>query len=159
MKIICKSVKDCKIAAEKILGAYPDEKIFAFYGKMGSGKTTLITAFCKCLGAVDIPKSPSFAIINEYYINSSVLKDKSNEELPRTQNSEIKTNKIFHLDFYRINKEEEAYNIGYEEYVYSNNYCFIEWPEKIEKLLPEHFVKIEIQEMENMIRIFKISLI
>ena len=91
---------------------------------MGAGKTTFIKAICHYLGAVDIVQSPSFAIINEY----------------RTKQGES----VFHFDFYRIRKIEEAFDIGYEDYFYSGSYCFIEWPELIEELLPEETVKVYI---------------
>jgi len=111
--------------AREILEAFPEERIFALYGELGAGKTTLIKAFCKALGVRDLPSSPSFGIIHEY----------------GTENQE----QIYHFDFYRIEKPEELLDIGYEEYVYSGQYCFMEWPEKIGGLLPEKFVSIKIR--------------
>ena len=111
-------------AAEKLLAAYPGRRVFAFYGKMGAGKTTFIKAVSSVLGAVDIVQSPSFSIINEY----------------RTSNGDS----IFHFDFYRIRKTEEIFDIGYEDYIYSGAYCFIEWPERMEGLLPGDVVKVRI---------------
>jgi len=111
-------------AAEKLLATYPDGRIFAFYGKMGAGKTTFIKVISSVLGAVDVVQSPSFAIINEY----------------RTS----KGGSIFHFDFYRIRKPEEVFDIGYEDYIYSGAYCFIEWPELVEDLLPVDTVKVKI---------------
>lgn len=101
----------------------------AFYGEMGAGKTTLIKEICKSLGVSDITSSPSFSLINEYLIKE----DKS----------------IFHFDFYRINHIEEAYDIGYEDYFYSNSLCLIEWPEKIETLLPEDITRVKISILDN----------
>lgn len=114
---------------EHIYKVYPNQNCLAFYGKMGSGKTTFIKALCKQLGVTDTVASPTFAIINEY-------KTKNNSE-------------VYHFDFYRINKIEEAYDFGYEDYFYSSNLCFIEWPELIEEILPENFIKIEIEENQN----------
>ena len=91
---------------------------------MGAGKTTFIKVICHYLGATDIVQSPSFAIINEYQTNQG--------------------ESLFHFDFYRIKKIEEAYDIGYEDYFYSGSYCFIEWPELVEELLPENTVRVYI---------------
>jgi tRNA threonylcarbamoyladenosine biosynthesis protein TsaE len=109
----------------------------AFYGTMGAGKTTFIKALCKVLGVTDIVNSPSFALINEY--------------------STTHDGKIFHFDFYRINKLEEVYDFGYEDYFYSNNLCLIEWPEKIEDLLPSHTLRVEIKELSDMSRMLTIK--
>ena len=108
---------------------FPKNNCIAFYGKMGSGKTTFIKAICKELQVTETVTSPTFSIINEY-------KTENNEE-------------IYHFDFYRINKIEEAFDFGYEEYFYSNNFCFIEWPELIETILPENHIKIKIIEENN----------
>jgi tRNA threonylcarbamoyladenosine biosynthesis protein TsaE len=110
--------------AEQLLAAHPRSRIFAFYGAMGAGKTTFIKAVCHALGATDIVQSPSFALINEY----------------RTEAGES----LFHFDFYRIRKLEEVFDIGYEDYLYSGSYCFIEWPELVEELLPEETVRVRI---------------
>lgn len=112
-------------AAEKLLAAYPNRRIFAFYGKMGAGKTTFIKVISSVLGSIDIVQSPSFAIINEY----------------KTSKGES----IFHFDFYRIKKTEEVFDIGYEDYIYSGAYCFIEWPELVGDLLPDDTVRIKIE--------------
>jgi tRNA threonylcarbamoyladenosine biosynthesis protein TsaE len=112
--------------------------VYALYGKMGSGKTTLIKAFCRALNCTEPATSPTFAIINEYLSQSE--------------------QKIFHFDFYRIESPEEAYDLGYEEYFYDNSAInFIEWPEMIEHLLPENHIKIEIQETKNKIREIKLK--
>ena len=111
-------------AAKKLLAAYPGRRVFAFYGKMGAGKTTFIKAVSSVLGAVDVVQSPSFAIINEYKTLSG--------------------DSIFHFDFYRIRKTEEIFDIGYEDYIYSGAYCLIEWPERMENLLSGDVVKVRI---------------
>ncbi|QGY44018.1 tRNA (adenosine(37)-N6)-threonylcarbamoyltransferase complex ATPase subunit type 1 TsaE [Maribellus comscasis] len=118
------SVKELKQLARKLIAAFPEQKVFAFYGKMGAGKTTFIQAVCKELGTDDNVTSPTFALINEYK-----TKDLSS---------------IFHFDFYRIKDIEEAFDLGYEDYLYSGQYCFIEWPEMIESLLPEHVTEVNI---------------
>lgn len=104
-------------------------KVYAFYGPMGVGKTTFIKALCEELGVKDVVNSPTFAIVNEYDVKG---------KFP-----------IYHFDFYRINKPEEAFDFGYEDYFYSGNLCFIEWPEKIESLLPEDCVNVTFSELEN----------
>jgi tRNA threonylcarbamoyladenosine biosynthesis protein TsaE len=111
-------------AAERLLAAYPGRRVFAFYGQMGAGKTTFIKAVSSALGAVDIVQSPSFSIINEYKTSSG--------------------DSIFHFDFYRILNTGEVFDIGYEDYIYSGAYCFIEWPELVEELLPADVVKVKI---------------
>ena len=98
-------------------------KIFLFYGEMGVGKTRFIKSLCKGLNVLDVVSSPTFSIVNQYL-------NKNNDF-------------IYHFDFYRTNNKEEIFDIGYEEYIYSSSYCFIEWPEKIESLLPNNYIKIE----------------
>ncbi len=120
---------DLNKVAEKLLTEFKDQRVFAFYGKMGAGKTTFIQAICKALGTTDNVTSPTFALINEY------------------RTGEMKS--IFHFDFYRIKKLEEAFDLGYEDYLYSGNYCFIEWPEMIESLLPDKIVQVKIEVLEN----------
>ena len=100
-------------------------RLFAFYGKMGAGKTTLINAILEVLGVDDGGSSPTFSLVNEY-------EGRLGEP-------------IYHFDFYRIENLEEVYDIGYEEYFFSTNYCFIEWPEKVEELLPDDVVKVQIR--------------
>jgi len=124
MEILIKDKRHLPSAAKKLLEHYPDKKIFAFYGSMGVGKTTIIKALCESLGAADIVSSPTFTLINEY----------------RTSDGET----IFHIDFYRIKKQEEVYDFGIEEYLTGDSYCFMEWPELIEELLPPETVKVRI---------------
>ena len=117
-------------AARQFISAMGNRKIFAFYGKMGAGKTTFIKAICEELGVEDVITSPTFAIVNEY-------------------RSETTMQLIYHFDFYRIKKLEEVYDMGYEDYFYSGALCFMEWPELIEELLPEDVVKVTISEQED----------
>jgi len=112
---------DLLAAAEKLLEI--NNKIVLFYGDMGAGKTTFIKAICQVLGVTDTVSSPTFSIVNEY---------------------ESPVGPVFHFDFYRLKNETEALDLGYEEYLYSGNYCFIEWPEKIPNLLPEHAAKVSL---------------
>lgn len=127
--IIIKSLETIGDAALEFVNAMGDNTVFAFHGKMGAGKTTFIKAICEKLGVEDVINSPTFAIINEYRSNSGEL--------------------IYHFDFYRINKVEEAFDFGYEDYFYSGSICFIEWPEKVESLLPHDVVNVAIEEMDN----------
>jgi tRNA threonylcarbamoyladenosine biosynthesis protein TsaE len=118
-------IKALKTVAKNLINQFPEYRVFAFYGKMGAGKTTFIQSVCKALGSDDNVTSPTFALINEYKTG--------------------KQQTIFHFDFYRINKIEEAFDLGYEDYLYSGNYCLIEWPEMIEPLLPGNIVKVKIE--------------
>ena len=122
-------IKSLSKVAKNLIDHFPGQRIFAFYGKMGAGKTTFIQSVCKALGSDDNVTSPTFALINEY---------KTDKQLS-----------IFHFDFYRINHIEEAFDLGYEDYLYSENYCLIEWPELIESLLPENIVKVKIEVAED----------
>ena len=130
---------DLNKVAKKLLNEFNNQRVFAFYGKMGAGKTTFIQAICKALGTTDNVTSPTFALINEY------------------RTSEMKS--IFHFDFYRIKKLEEAFDLGYEDYLYSGNYCLIEWPEMIESLLPDNIVQIKIEVSDNETRIINANLV
>lgn len=134
MKIEVKHLEELKEAAQTIIDAFPQERIFLFYGHMGAGKTTLINELCLLLGVTDHTSSPSFSIVNEY---------------------EAAKGQIYHFDFYRLKDEMEALDMGYEEYFYSGHYCFVEWPEKISNLLPLHYVKISISAIENQHRIIE----
>ena len=135
--------------AQELLYHFKGNRIFAFYGGMGAGKTTFIQAICHALGSKDNITSPSFAIINEYTISSNE-KDEAqakptgmNAYPDSGESQEVNKNHanypdevIYHFDFYRIKNPEEAFDLGYEDYFYSGSYCLIEWPEKIEYLIP-----------------------
>lgn len=125
-------------AAREFISQMGDDTVFAFYGKMGAGKTTFIKALCKELGVNDEVNSPTFSLINEY-------------------RSETSSELIYHFDFYRIKKLEEVYDLGYEDYFYSGALCFIEWPELIEDLLPSDAKKISIDETTDGARIITIN--
>jgi len=126
-----------KIFIEHLKKNHNNLNCCAFYGTMGAGKTTLIKAICVELQVKEEVTSPTFAIINEY----------------NTKDNKI----VYHFDFYRINKIEEAYDLGYENYFYSNNLCFIEWPELIEELLPVKFLKINMRLTDNEKRIITVE--
>jgi tRNA threonylcarbamoyladenosine biosynthesis protein TsaE len=127
------SPDDLEIAAKELITAFSNDRVFAFYGKMGAGKTTFIQSVCRALGSDDNVTSPTFALINEY--NTADF------------------DSIFHFDFYRIKDIEEAYDLGYEDYIYSGSYCLIEWPEMIESLLPEKMVEVKIEVQEDNTRL------
>jgi tRNA threonylcarbamoyladenosine biosynthesis protein TsaE len=120
---------DIRLAAKKILETCRNDRIFAFYGEMGVGKTTFIKALCRELNVQDRVSSPSFGLINEYRI-------------PEQES-------VFHFDFYRIEKPEEIFDIGYEDYFFSGSYCFIEWPEMAETLLPPQTLKFRIKRLDQ----------
>lgn len=117
------TLENIHLAIEKILPYLNTYKVILFNGDMGAGKTTLISTLCKHLQSNDDISSPTFSIVNEYQSNIG---------------------KIYHFDFYRIESLEEAFDIGLEEYLYSDEYCFIEWAEKIEELLPNKYLIINI---------------
>mgnify|MGYP006100618177 CR=1 FL=1 len=119
--------------SKEILDYTSTHKKFIFFGEMGVGKTTLIKALCLHLRVIDVVSSPTFSIVNEYQAYGNT--------------------KIYHFDFYRIADENEAYDIGYEEYFFSDAYCFVEWPEKIPNLIEEDMVQIKISVVENRRRI------
>lgn len=127
MTIHITSLESIREAARQFIAAMGDNTVFAFYGKMGAGKTTFIKALCEELGVTDVINSPTFAIVNEY-------------------RSDTTGELIYHFDFYRIRKLEEVYDMGYEDYFYSGALCFIEWPELVEEVLPGDAVSVRIDE-------------
>ena len=128
MKIIIQNIEGIREAAREFINHIGEQRVFAFYGSMGAGKTTFIKAICEELGVDDVITSPTFAIVNEYsYAEGS----------------------LFHFDFYRIKRLEEVYDMGYEDYFYSGALCFIEWPELIESLLPDDAVRVRIEEQAD----------
>jgi tRNA threonylcarbamoyladenosine biosynthesis protein TsaE len=137
MRILVKDIKYLPAAARKILEQTSGKTLLAFYGSMGAGKTTVIKAICKLLGAGDIVTSPTFTMVNEYLTN----KDET----------------IYHIDFYRIKKAEEVFDFGIEEYFSSGSYCFMEWPELIGGILPPDASKIRIKVNENDQRVIDIE--
>ena len=124
--ITIQSLETIREAAREFVSQIDERRVFAFYGKMGAGKTTFVKAICEELGVDDVITSPTFAIVNEYGLPDG--------------------DSIFHFDFYRIKRLEEVYDMGYEDYFYSGALCFIEWPELIDDLLPEDAVKVTITE-------------
>jgi len=136
MKIIIKHLKDLPVAARKFLELAGNNRIFAFYGGMGAGKTTIIKAICEEIGATDLVSSPSFTLVNEY-------KTKEGSSL-------------YHIDFFRIRKLSEVFDFGIEEYLSSGSYCFMEWPELVEEILPENTFKVMIKVGEEDERIIHI---
>lgn len=131
MEILVRDIEDLPGAAKRVLEFYPGEKIFFFEGDMGAGKTTFIKALCDELEVKDTVSSPTYSIVNEYNYSHG---------------------KIFHFDFFRIKSEIEAYDLGFEEYLYSGNFCFIEWPQKIKGLWPESYIKVAITQTHDQLR-------
>jgi tRNA threonylcarbamoyladenosine biosynthesis protein TsaE len=130
MEIVINNIKDINKAAQTFIDNMPEGNVIAFYGNMGAGKTTFIKALCEELGVEDEVTSPTFAIVNEYTCTNA-------------------PSKIYHFDFYRIKKLEEVYDMGYEDYFYSDSLCLIEWPELIEELLPDDVTKVHIIEQSD----------
>ena len=151
MEIKIQDIDHIREAAREFVENIGEARVFAFYGKMGAGKTTFVKAICEELGVDDVITSPTFAIINEYTISSWPLaistKPTANSQ-QLTANSQ-KPKAIYHFDFYRIKKLEEVYDMGYEDYFYSGALCFIEWPELIEEILPDDAVRVSINEQED----------
>lgn len=131
-EIIIQTISDLPAVSKQFLNEYGNVKVMAFYGSMGAGKTTFIKHLCNQLNIIDNVASPTFSIINEYADGIDTI--------------------AYHFDFYRIKDETEALDIGYEDYIYSGKFCFIEWPEKIESLLPENILRIQIDVMDNQLR-------
>ncbi len=138
MKWTINKLDDLNEVAAQFLEAVGDKTIFALYGPMGVGKTTFVKAVAACLGVTDDVSSPTFAIVNEY----------------QTEEGEV----LYHFDFYRVNHISEALDFGYEEYFFSGNRCFIEWPEKIEELLPEEVVNCYFSEFPDGSRELKVEI-
>lgn len=136
MEITIQNLENMPEAAQEFVRAMDQNTVFAFYGKMGAGKTTFIKAVCEALGVTDVVNSPTFSIVNEYRADTT---------------GEL----IYHFDFYRIKKLEEVYDMGYEDYFYSGAVCFIEWPEFIEDLLPGDAIRVDIVEQEDGSRLVK----
>jgi len=124
MKILIKDKRYLSAAVRKLLKYTAKKRLFAFYGSLGSGKTTIIKAICMELGAVDMVSSPSFTLVNEY----------------RTEKGEI----LYHIDLYRIKRPDEVFDFGIEEYLTGVSYCFIEWPELVEGVLPDETITVKI---------------
>ena len=128
-EIVIKSLEEIEKSAAEFLPYLKYSKVVAFYGEMGAGKTTFIKALCNCLGVTDTVNSPTFAIINEYFTSGKEL--------------------VYHLDLYRLKNQEELLDIGYEDYLQSGNYLFIEWPEKASDLIPQDCVVVRISRENN----------
>lgn len=135
--LIARHTDDLPTIALKILECLNEERIFIFKGPMGAGKTTLIKAFCDVLEVTDVVTSPTFSLVNEYHRETG--------------------DPVYHFDFYRIKKLEEVYDIGYEEYFFSNEYCLIEWPEMVRELLPDSYVYVNIEVGKEEERIIQYS--
>ncbi|TXB65427.1 tRNA (adenosine(37)-N6)-threonylcarbamoyltransferase complex ATPase subunit type 1 TsaE [Vicingus serpentipes] len=133
MEFIAKSINDLNQISKQLIEHFGTIRVILFNGEMGAGKTTLIKEICKNLGVSENTSSPTFSIVNEY----------------QTDNHES----IYHFDFYRLENEQEAMDFGYEDYFYSNSFCFIEWSEKIPNLIPENHqvVSIKIDNSNNRI--------
>lgn len=136
MQLTINDLEELPKVAQALLNYANDQNFFIFEGEMAAGKTTFIKAFCEALGVTDVVSSPTFSIVNEYESNHGP---------------------VYHFDFYRLKNLQEAYDIGYEEYFYSGNYCLVEWPSKVEELLPEEYIKIQITVTDNEQRLFEFS--
>lgn len=137
-ELVCRSLDEIDSVAREIVNYAQNVKIWLFEGEMGAGKTTLIKAVCRCFNVGDTVNSPTFSIVNEY----------------RNPQKDV----FYHFDFYRIKDENEALDIGVDEYFDSGSFCFIEWPSKIENLLPEEVLKIDISIGDNDLRVIELSL-
>ena len=136
MKIVVNCISELNEISQSIINQIGDKNIICFYGEMGVGKTTLIKLICEKLGVKDNVSSPTFSVVNEYILSD----DQS----------------VFHFDFYRIEKEEEAFDMGYEDYFYNGDLCFIEWPEKVKSIIPEDIMRIDLTKNKDQ-RIIEIS--
>ncbi len=154
MEIRIQDLSQIRQAAREFISHMGNHTVFAFYGKMGAGKTTFIKAICEELGVEEVITSPTFAIVNEY--TAFPGPSKGGETLPNSEDASISSPlgrsggvSIYHFDFYRIKRLEEVYDMGYEDYFYSGALCFIEWPELAEELLPEDAVSVRIEEQPD----------
>lgn len=132
---VCPSVEALPEAARELLAFAGEEKIWILEGGMGAGKTTFVKALCEVLGVKDLVNSPTFSIVNEYLGGDGA--------------------RIYHFDCYRLKDEEEALDMGFEEYIYSGDLCLIEWPSKVEGLLPEHLLEVSIEAQPDGSRMLK----
>ena len=137
MKIVVRHKRELPAAAKQFLEHCSDKRIFAFYGAMGAGKTTFIKALCEHLRSIDIVSSPTFTLVNEY----------------KTETGES----LYHIDFYRIKKHDEVFDFGIEEYLSGESYCFMEWPELVEDILPDDCVKVTIKADEDEVRTIELT--
>ena len=135
MEIKINSLDNIHEAAKAFLAGMGTAKVFAFYGKMGAGKTTFIKAICEELGVEDVITSPTFALVNEYTAGNGAP--------------------VYHFDFYRIKRLDEVYDMGYEDYFYGGNLCLLEWPELIEDILPDDAMRVSITEQEDGSRVIE----
>lgn len=136
-EIVIDSLSDLDSVAEAVLQTLNGRNVVAFFAPMGAGKTTLISAIMAKLGSADIVTSPTFALVNQYYTDAK--------------------DAVYHFDFYRINNLSEAFDMGYEEYFYSGDLCLVEWPEKIEPLLPDDTMVVKIEILGESVRKFILS--
>ena len=120
----CKTTEELELIAAELIAGFPDQRLFVLSGSMGAGKTTLIQSLCRALQVVDVVNSPTFSIVNEYLT--------------------VGGDSVYHFDLYRLRKEEELLDIGYEDYFFSGRYCFVEWPEMASGLIPEDCIHIRI---------------
>ncbi|GAA4145830.1 tRNA (adenosine(37)-N6)-threonylcarbamoyltransferase complex ATPase subunit type 1 TsaE [Sphingobacterium kyonggiense] len=136
MEFVAASIADLPAAADWLLEQSAENRVFVFKAPMGAGKTSFIKVICSQLGVTDATSSPTFSIVNEY---------------------ESANGPVYHFDFYRLKDEQEAFDLGYEEYFYSGDYCFVEWPEKIPNLIPEDAVEVNITVDEDLKRHIQIK--
>ncbi len=136
--ILTYTLSDLNFVAKKLILEYSSDRIFCFEGQLGAGKTTLIESLCRYLGSTDSLSSPTFSIINEY--NSPM-------------------GELYHMDWYRLKNEEEALQIGIEDYLFSGNYCFIEWYQNAESLIPRPYVLIQLSNEEETKRVLTVNVI
>lgn len=138
MNLTINNLTELDSVAAQLLSFANGNRFFVFEGEMAAGKTTFIKAFCTVLGVEDIVSSPTFSIVNEYQSPAGL---------------------VYHFDFYRLKNLQEAFDIGYEEYFYSGEYCLVEWPQKVEELLPEQYIKVAINITGETQRTFSFSLV